>query len=136
MKRQMLLSPLQSLPRPHLDDRGGIQDIALVGTDLHLQVITSRAGTVRGDHLHHEGAHSCYVAQGALWYIERISPYSVGEESTADFRYRIEAGQCFFTGPGVAHRMEFVEDTILVVIGDRRRTQEEYEADLERVVFS
>ncbi len=116
--------PMISLKEPLVDVRGKIQELISLERGCDLQVITSKKGAVRGNHRHRQGWHFCYLVSGALEYME---------DSVAPDRWRVGAGEMFYSGPGVAHSMEFLEDSVMVVIGDRRRDQAEYEADLERI---
>lgn len=124
------LSPVVPQPTPFDDNRGSICPLRVYPPDgaewPDLQVIYSHDTTTRGNHSHRNGWHYCYVVRGTVRYTEQHSDGSM-------LAYLFDEGAMFFTPPGLAHRMDFLEDTVLVVIGDKRRTQEEYEADLERV---
>jgi uncharacterized membrane protein YobD (UPF0266 family) len=45
---------------------------------------------------------------------------------------RIFAGELFFTPEAVPHRMDFIEDTVLVVASRNSRLQARYEEDTEK----
>jgi quercetin dioxygenase-like cupin family protein len=79
------------------DERGFIHNAAKTS------IIFSKAGSVRSNHQHKEGWHHLLVVSGQMRYREKCEN---------DRMYG--PGQMVFTGPGVAHRTEFPEDTVLI----------------------
>lgn len=128
----MRLPTVPKLDPAHQDARGAIQKLADEVGFGHIGsvvVITSKADTQRANHRHKEDCHLVYLVYGAMEYFER------GEDGVIR-RYKIEAGTdhaAVFTPPLVDHCMRFLEDTCFVTIGDRHRTQDDYEEDLIRV---
>lgn len=53
---------------------------------------------------------------------------SIGNVSST----KISKGDLFFTPEAVPHRMDFLEETILVVVSKNSRLQEKYEEDTEK----
>lgn len=91
-------------------------------------VIRCKAGSRRSSHWHKTDSHWLYVQSGRMWYWER----PVGStERPAKREYW--PGAMVFTGPGVEHWTEFPEETVLVSVSERQRTDEAHEADLVRV---
>jgi quercetin dioxygenase-like cupin family protein len=45
---------------------------------------------------------------------------------------KISKGELFFTPEAVPHRMDFLEDTTLVVVSKNSRLQEKYEEDTQK----
>lgn len=115
------------LEKPFVDNRGAIQPI--VEADIRtVQIITSRKGTVRGNHYHKTDWHYCYVVSGSIDYYHR----PVGSKDKPE-HVLVKTGQVFFTPSMVEHAMVFSEETVFLHISANHRDQEHYEADLVRV---
>lgn len=119
------------------DERGKIIKLDQ-GGDQSILLITSKKGTVRANHYHQHDSHDCYVLSGKIRYVERDlvkdATGAVVYDDTQPLReYVIEAGQCFYTAPLIAHAMEFLEDTEFLAISPRSGKQAEYENDVVRV---
>lgn len=116
-----------ALEAPFVDERGSILPLV----DIPMQscvLIKSKKGTVRANHFHHTDWHFCYVLEGEIEYYERAHG-SLDLPVKSLFR----TGEMFFTGPMLDHAMVFTADTTFLVWGRNSRTQEVYEADVERV---
>jgi quercetin dioxygenase-like cupin family protein len=110
-----------------VDARGEIQP--LVDMDMKSCVlITSKKGSVRANHYHKTDWHFCYVLKGLIEYYHR--PHGSTEPAK---RVVIKQGQMFFTPPMVDHAMVFAENTVFLTLGRNSRSQEVYEADVERI---
>lgn len=115
------------LEAPFVDERGAIQPLV----DVKMQscvLISSKQGTVRANHYHKTDWHYCYVVSGSIDYYER--PH--GTDDTL-VKATLTPGDMFFTGPMVDHVMVFPEDTVFLTFGRNSRSQEVYEADVERI---
>ena len=106
--------------RPALEDERGT--ITNVGPGV--AVIVCRKGSVRSNHAHKRGWHYLYVVSGMMVYRE-IRDGAVVSEAFGP-------GARVFTPPGVPHRTEFPEDTVLVSLGPTSN-DETHEDDLVRV---
>ncbi len=119
--------PIVSLPVPFEDARGQIQ--TLVEGGIHsVQIITSRAATVRANHFHKTDSHYMYVLKGSMKYFHRPA----GQKSPPSWLL-VKAGQMVFTPPLVEHAVEFLEDSVFLNITGKARDQGSYEDDLVRV---
>lgn len=119
--------PLVSLPAPFVDARGAIQ--TLVEGGIHsVQVITSRAGTVRANHYHKSDSHYMYVVSGAMRYYFR--PAGAQEPPRLVL---VGTGQMVFTPPLVEHAVHFPEDTVFLNLTSEPRDQSSYEEGVVRV---
>ena len=116
-----------SLPEPFIDARGAIQPLVEGGVH-SVQVITSKANTVRANHFHKTDSHYMYVVQGVMKYYHR----RVGDE-TPPVSFLVKAGQMVYTPPLVEHAVEFLEDSTFLNITGKPRDQGSYEDDLVRV---
>ena len=125
--QQTNITPIIALPMPFEDERGSIQ--TLVNGGIHaVQIITSKAGTVRANHYHRQDSHYMYVISGKMRYIER--PAETDQPATWVY---VDAGQLVHTPPMVEHAVEFMEDTVFLNITGKSREQADYESDLIRV---
>ena len=118
---------LIGLPPPYADDRGAIQMLIdfPIGS---ASVITSKKGSIRGNHYHKEDDHYCFLASGRIQYHYRTTESGDPPESLI-----IEPGQMFYSPPMVEHTMRFLEDSVFYVFAKLNRDQESYEADVVRV---
>jgi len=124
---QWPVGPLVSLPAPFEDMRGVIQ--TLVDGGIHsIQIITSKAGTVRANHYHRTDSHHMYVIKGTMKYFHRPA----GDTSAPSWVY-VKEGQMVFSPPRVEHAVEFIEDSVFLNITGKPRDQGSYEDDLVRV---
>jgi len=112
---------------PHIDDRGVIQPI-IDSTVGGCAIITSKKGAIRANHIHEKDWHYSYVVSGKIKYYHRERD-SQEKPSTEIF----EAGDVFYSPPQVEHAMEFLEDTVFVVLSKLSRDKEDYEEDVIRV---
>ena len=118
---------LVSLEKGFQDERGIIQP--LVEAEMRSALmISSKKGTVRGNHYHLSDWHYCYVVSGVIEY--HFRPSDSKEPPECIF---VEAGQMFFTPPMVEHAMRFPEDTSFLTLSRNPRDQNAYETDLVRV---
>jgi len=82
-------------------------------------------GLVRANHVHQTDWHLSYCLSGSL-------DYSYLPQDGAAVTMRLEAGELFFTPSGVVHRMDFLLDTVLVVVSRNSRKRERYEEDTQK----
>lgn len=94
----------------HVDDRGALHQLISKGWN-QVNVIFSKAGTVRGDHWHEMNREMFYCISGSFTlHLEKDDQKSSNE---------IRAGQLFVIGPYVRHTFDYHEDTTLVTLYDR-----------------
>lgn len=119
--------PIVSLPAPFVDARGAIQ--TLVEGGIHsIQVISSKADTVRANHYHKSDSHYMYVVSGSMNYYSRPA----GSKEPPHWLL-VTAGQMVFTPPLLEHAVHFLEDSVFLNITSEPRDQSSYEGDLVRV---
>lgn len=108
----------------YVDERGKIIDVS--DMEFHgLQIIESKKGSIRSNHYHRKGGHLLYVVSGKMEYEERTLD-GIGSNQI------VSAGESIFTGPMIAHKTTFLEDTILVCCPTLKRTDNGYQSDLVR----
>ncbi|MBU0952201.1 MAG: hypothetical protein KKH91_05185 [Elusimicrobia bacterium] len=119
--------PIVSMIAPFEDGRGYIQTLVDGGIQA-IQVITSKANTVRANHYHKADSHFMYVIKGTMKYFHRPA----GDKSAPSWLL-VKAGQMVFTPPLVEHAVEFTEDSEFLNITGKPRDQGSYEDDIVRV---
>ena len=126
-KKSWPVGPVICLPAPFEDERGSIQ--TLVDGGIHsVQIITSKAGSVRANHYHRHDSHHMYVVKGSMRYYHR----PVGDSTAPTWVY-VKEGQMVFTPPMMEHAVEFIEDSVFLNITGMPRDQGTYEDDIVRV---
>jgi dTDP-4-dehydrorhamnose 3,5-epimerase-like enzyme len=108
------------------DARGSIADILEDEPIEHVSILTTVAGSVRGNHLHRETYQWLYIVSGALGYATQ------GGDAAVE-RGVVRAGDVLMTGPMEAHAIEALEDTTMVVLTRGPRGGREYESDTYRL---
>ena len=120
--------PKVEIPQSFRDERGVIINIA-DGELGDVAIIESKAQSVRANHVHQSDWHLSYCLSGSL-------DYSFIEIDNQFAKTRIESGELFFTPAGVPHRMDFLEDTVLVVISRNSRKRENYDEDTRKYIVN
>lgn len=91
--------------------------------------ISSKKGTERGNHYHKNDAHFVYCLSGKFIYSEK----DMRKKNSKNESVILEPGDIVLSKPGIAHSMEFLEDTVFLAFTTEKREQEKYEEDLVRV---
>ena len=124
---EILADPVVPLPAPFVDDRGSIQTL-VQDAITSVQVITSKAGSLRANHWHRADSHYMYIVSGVMKYYHRECGSSANPSS-----FTLRAGDLVYTPSHVEHAAEFPEDCEFLNITTGPRDQESYEADVVRV---
>jgi len=118
-----------SVQRPKIafkDSRGVIVDI-LDGIPVEcVTVLTSKRGTVRGNHFHKKTTQYLYVVDGKL----RLHTQSPGQPVR---RRVIRRGDLVVTPPLERHAFEAIEDSLLLACAHGPRVGKNYERDTFRL---
>ena len=105
------LTPKVPVGNAFKDERGTIQNV--LNRDIKaVSLITSKKGTERSNHWHKTDWHFLYVLQGKMKYSERSLDSSYVKV------FIVEQGEMVFTKPGLVHKTEFLEDTVLMSLGN------------------
>lgn len=102
---------------PFEDSRGTIINYELTEPINLVGLITSKKGSIRGNHYHPLQEQKCLLISGSY-----ISVYKDLSDPNSNIKYQlVEAGDLSIMPPMVAHAMIFLEDSILInlVNGDR-----------------
>lgn len=113
------LLPLQP---PFTDLRGSITNLVTDGIQ-SVAVITSTKGSIRSNHYHLHNSHYLYVISGKVKYYERDLD---GSNITIQ---EYESGQMFYTTSHKVHKVEFLDDTVLVSLAPQSNAPSEHDKD-------
>lgn len=108
------------------DDRGTIEDLIVSPLDSVTRIVT-RAGAVRGNHVHHQTVQWTYVVSGRLAIVTRLSSGEAG-------RRELGPGEMAMEEAGVAHAWQAIEDCTCLVFTRGPRSGDDYESDTVRLV--
>ena len=110
------------------DARGVISNILAVPIQ-HVAIITSKKGSVRGNHLHKRDAHWTYILSGLVLYYEQDHS-GVEDRDQA----RLLPGDLVFTRRNQPHAFYYLEDTTMLTFSTMGlRTGEDYQKDTVHV---
>jgi dTDP-4-dehydrorhamnose 3,5-epimerase-like enzyme len=118
--------PLVKIPQSFSDERGRIINIA-DGALGDVSLIETRKHSVRANHYHNEDWHLCFLLDGSFNYI--WLDLSAKEAASKI----IQTGEMVFTPKEVIHRLEFLEDSRMIVVSKLSRISDNYEEDTFRV---
>ena len=107
------------------DSRGEIVNIAASDDEFPIggvQLIRSKAGSVRANHLHRTDWHALYIISGEVDYFWRME----GLRSEPEWR-RYGPGECIMTTNGVEHALRFATDCVMVSISKLHRGEQEHD---------
>ena len=109
------------------DDRGTITDIFSNEPREHCTIISSKKGSVRGNHFHKHTLQSDFMVSGKMKIL-----YSKQDESEVH-EQTVETNDFMQWEPGEAHEFIAVEDLIFVTFHNGPRGGENYESDTFRL---
>jgi len=114
------------------DARGTIQDLPIPGPVDAVTYIFTRAGAIRGNHVHKRTIQWTYVMTGRLLVATR--PFTHGGSSRVPPRETVyDPGMIALEEPGIAHAWKAIADTEVLVFTRGPRSGEAYESDTERL---
>lgn len=120
--------------KPEFEDERGFISRLVDADDVHFRavlLITSKAGTTRGNHYHKKDSHYVYCLSGKFRYSEKdMNKLSSKKESVV-----LKPGDLVLSHPMIAHSMKFLEDTVFLAITTEPREHEKYEKDTVRLKF-
>jgi len=114
---------LMTMPSRYEDERGVIQDL-LGGIDSVTEIYT-RAGSIRGNHIHKETIQWTYIVSGEL-LVARASAAGIHERTHGP-------GELITEPPGIPHAWKAILDTVVLVFTKGPRSGENYESDTTRL---
>ena len=91
------------------DERGAIANI-LEEPISHVAIITSKKGSIRGNHYHPDQTQYVYLVSGSYESISR----DISNKDSKEEKRMIEPGDLVITTPMVAHAMRFLKDSVML----------------------
>ena len=117
---------IQQIKLTFEDSRGTIKDIVEQIDFNGATIISSKAGSIRGNHYHKESMQYIYVLEGKM--ISRSK--KMGEKLT---EVVVKKGDLISHEKYEAHMFEALEDTTFLVLSSGLRTGKDYEKDTFRI---
>ena len=111
------------------DDRGSIFDLVDKENIIHVGMVTSKKGAIRGNHYHKTAKQITYVVSGKMELV--LKDFS--KKDSKPETIIMEQGDIMTIDPMVAHSIKALEETIFLVFTDKQRTDGGYEEDTCRV---
>lgn len=108
-----------------VDERGVITPIA-EGNWKTIILISSKKGAKRANHWHKTDTHLMHMISGKARYVER----GVDHEYGYTIDRTVGPGDQIVTRPNIAHAMEFLEDSLMVVCSTNERNPEQYLSEI------
>ena len=102
-----------------VDERGEITNILEVPIK-HVAIITTKAGSIRGNHYHPKQIQHDYLVSGKYEYITK--DLETGKVSSR----MIEPMDFVITPPNTAHAMKFLEDSVFLTLTTGTRESERF----------
>ena len=118
--------PLITIPQKFYDERGTILNLA-DGKLGDVALIKSSTGAIRANHYHLEDWHLCYVINGKLNY-----SWKSFDDDLAPSSMEVKSGSLIFTPKLIAHKLEFLEPTSLIIVSKLSRISSKYELDTKK----
>ena len=118
----MTMITIRKIKPSVFDERGGIANI--LDTPIqHVALITSKAGSIRGNHYHPDQVQNDYLVSGKYEYLVKDTK---NKDAKIESKI-IESGDLVITPPMVAHAMRFLEDSVFFTFTTGHRDTESYE---------
>ncbi len=111
------------------DDRGTIYDLLDKGDIKHIGMLTSKKGSLRGNHYHKTARQITYIVSGKI----KLTLKNMNDDNAKPQIMIMEEGDIVDIPPMVSHSLEALEDTTFLVFTDRQRSDGGYEDDTYRV---
>ena len=117
------METLTHIPAAISDARGLITNV-FEGRVEHVALITSKKGSVRGNHYHKQDHQYIYLVSGAF-ESHSVDVQNPGKKHVLN----VKAGGLVNTPPMTAHAQKFTEDSVFLALSTRQREQGRYETD-------
>ena len=103
------------------DGRGAIINV-LEEPICHVAVITTKKGSIRGNHYHPEQTQYVYLVSGKY---ESVSK-NLKDKNSKEEKVMVEPNSLVITPPMIAHAMRFLEDSVMLNLTTGHRYEKEY----------
>ncbi len=118
----MTLITIRKIRPAFVDERGEISNLLDAPIE-HVALITSKAGSIRGNHYHPNQIQNDYLLSGKYEYVTKDIRNEDGKVETNI----IEPGDLVITPPMVVHAMGFLEDSVFLTFTTGTRDADKYE---------
>ncbi len=118
----MGLITVRKIKPAFVDERGKISNLLDASIE-HVALITSKAGSIRGNHYHPNQTQNDYLLSGKYEYAAK----DIRDEDGKVEINIIEPGDLVITHPMVAHAMRFLEDSVFLTFTTGPRDADKYE---------
>ncbi|MBI4395396.1 MAG: hypothetical protein HY583_04260 [Candidatus Omnitrophica bacterium] len=117
------MEKLKHIDVAYHDQRGDIANV-FEGRIGHIALITSKKGSVRGNHYHCEDYQYIYLISGAF------ESHSVNVRDPSRKQVlKVKPGDLVDTPPFIAHAQKFTENSVFLALSTRQRELGKYEQD-------
>ena len=111
------------------DERGAIYDLLDKEDIKHIGMLTSKKGSVRGNHYHKTARQITYILSGKI----KLTLKNMDDNNAKLQIMVMEEGDIVDIPPMVEHSLKALEDTTFLVFTDRQRSDGGYEDDTYRI---
>ena len=111
------------------DERGAIYDLLDKEKIYHIGMITSKKGSVRGNHYHKEAKQINYIFSGRM----QLKTKNMKNKNSKIETIILEEGDIISIPAMVAHSLKALEDTTFFIFTDKQRADGGYEEDTHRI---
>lgn len=119
---------IKSIKPAFEDERGKISDILDDENILHVGIITSKKGTIRGNHYHNKAKQFNYILKGKMELtIKKVD----GDDP--ERKYILQKGDFVGIPVRVIHSLRALEDSEFIDLNTESRSGEGYEDDVVRI---
>lgn len=118
--------PIEHPSVAYRDERGGITDLVEHEPFDSASIITSAAGSVRGNHYHNDTYQIIYVVSGTLRLVTQMPGGAIMDRL-------VNAGDLIRTPPAERHAFQAIADATMLVLTRGPRGGEGFESDTIRL---
>ena len=111
------------------DERGSIYDLLDKEEIHHIGMITSKKGSVRGNHYHKDARQITYILSGKM----ELTLKDMKEKNAKPQKMIMEEGDVVDIPAMIAHSLKALEETTFLIFTDKQRADGGYEDDTYRV---
>jgi len=116
--------------KPEFEDaRGLIFDLVDKENISHIGMITSKKGSVRGNHYHKTAKQITYVLSGKI----ELTTKDISKKDSNPETIIMKQGDIVTLEPMIAHSIKALEETIFLIFTDKQRSDGGYEDDTHRI---
>ena len=111
------------------DERGSIYDLLDHDMISHIGMISSKQGSVRGNHYHKTAKQITYLLEGQM----ELFTKDVQDDQAEVQSVRLRKGDIISIPPYTIHTLKALKDSVFLIFTDKPRSEGGYEDDTYRV---